>query len=57
MAWRTFKNVARESTVQQVHALQDALKVSEQSPGIFQIPNWDEASRKAPALPIGALSV
>jgi hypothetical protein len=32
--------------VQQVHALQDALKVSQQSPGAFEIPNWDEASRK-----------
>jgi hypothetical protein len=30
--------------VQQVHALQDALAVSQQSPGVFEIPNWDEAS-------------
>jgi hypothetical protein len=32
--------------VRQLHALQDALDVSQQSPGIFQIPNWDEASLK-----------
>ena len=32
--------------VQKVHALQDALKVSQQSPGTFEIPNWDEPSLK-----------
>jgi hypothetical protein len=32
--------------VQQVHALQDALKVRQQSPGIFEVPNWDQASLK-----------
>jgi hypothetical protein len=32
--------------VQQVHALQDALTVSQQSPGTFEIPNWDAASLK-----------
>jgi hypothetical protein len=26
--------------------LQDALKVRQQSPGTFEIPNWDEASLK-----------
>jgi hypothetical protein len=26
--------------------LQDAIKVTQQNPGTFQIPNWDEASRK-----------
>src|SRR5215469_5876838 len=30
--------------VQQIHALQDALTASQQSPGTFEIPNWDEAS-------------
>src|SRR5277367_2685950 len=32
--------------VQQVHALQDAIKVSQQSPGAFEIPDWDEARFK-----------
>jgi hypothetical protein len=32
--------------VQQVQALQDVLKVSQQSPGTFEIPNWDEPSLK-----------
>jgi len=32
--------------VQQVHALQDAVKVSQQSPGTFEIPKWDQASLK-----------
>jgi len=32
--------------VQQVHALQDAIKVSQQSPGTFEVPNWDKASLK-----------
>jgi hypothetical protein len=31
---------------QQLHSLQNALKVIQQNPGTFQIPNWDEASRK-----------
>jgi hypothetical protein len=37
---------ANPQDVQQVHALQDALTVSQQSPGTFEIPNWDEASLK-----------
>src|SRR5882672_1624968 len=30
----------------QIQSLQDAIKVTQQNPGTFQIPNWDEASRK-----------
>jgi hypothetical protein len=30
--------------VRQVHSLQDAIKVSQESPGTFEIPDWDEAS-------------
>jgi hypothetical protein len=30
----------------EVHKLQDAIKVSQKSPGKFEIPNWDEASHK-----------
>src|SRR5262249_10341980 len=34
---------ANPQDVQQVHAFQDALKVRQESPGTFEIPNWDEA--------------
>jgi hypothetical protein len=37
---------AKPQDAQQVHALRNALKVSQQSPGTFQIPNWDEAGLK-----------
>jgi len=43
---RMLVDPANQEDIQQVHALQDALKVSQQSPGMFQVPNWDEASRK-----------
>jgi hypothetical protein len=32
--------------VEQAHALQDAIKVNQNSPGRFEVPNWDQASRK-----------
>jgi hypothetical protein len=32
--------------LQQMHSLQDALKFSQKRPGSFEIPQWDEASRK-----------
>ena len=31
----------------QVHALQDAVKISQANKGQFDIPNWDQASQKA----------
>jgi hypothetical protein len=31
--------------VEEVHALQDATKLTQKSPGKFEIPNWDEQSR------------
>jgi hypothetical protein len=43
---RMLVDPANPQDVQQVHALQDALSVSQQSPGTFEIPNWDEASLK-----------
>jgi hypothetical protein len=43
---RMLVDPANPQDVQQVHALQDAIKVSQQSPGTFEIPNWDEASLK-----------
>jgi hypothetical protein len=41
---RMLVDPANPQDVQQVHALQDALTVSQQSLGTFEIPNWDEAS-------------
>jgi hypothetical protein len=32
--------------VEEVHTLQDAIKVSQNSPGHFEVPDWDQASRK-----------
>lgn len=32
--------------LQQLHALQDAIKATQHNRGTFQVPNWDEASRK-----------
>src|SRR6266478_1094930 len=46
VAVRMLLDPANPQDVQQVHALQDALKVSQQSPGTFEIPNWDQASLK-----------
>ncbi|MGF6852864.1 DUF1214 domain-containing protein [Paraburkholderia sp. CI3] len=43
---RMLVNDANKQDVQQVHALQDAIKVTQQGPGTFEVPNWDEASRK-----------
>jgi hypothetical protein len=43
---RALVDPANPQDVQQVHALQDALKVSQQRPGTFEIPNWDEPSLK-----------
>ena len=35
-----------KNELEQIHSLQEAIKVTQQNPGTFQIPNWDEASRK-----------
>jgi hypothetical protein len=43
---RMLVDPANPQDVQQVHALQDALSVSQQNPGTFETPNWDEASLK-----------
>jgi hypothetical protein len=37
---------ANPQDVKQVHALQDAIKVSQESPGLFEVPNWDQTSQK-----------
>lgn len=43
---RTLVNPEDPQDVQAVHALQDAIKVSQNSPGTFEIPKWDPASQK-----------
>ena len=43
---RMLVDPANPQDVQQVRALQDVLTVSQQSPGTFEIPNWDEPSLK-----------
>jgi len=45
-AVRTLVDPADPKDVQQVHALQDAIKVSQKSAGTFEVPHWDPASQK-----------
>ena len=45
-AIRTLVDPNDPNDVKQVHALQDAIKVSQKSPGKFEVPNWDQASQK-----------
>jgi len=46
VAVRYLVDYSDKQDVQRVHALQDAVKVSQHRPGKFEIPNWDEASLK-----------
>ena len=43
---RFLVDFSNKEDVQQVHALQDAIKFSQERPGTFEIPNWDEESLK-----------
>lgn len=43
---RFLVNFSDKEDVQQVHALQDAIKFSQKSPGTFEVPQWDMASLK-----------
>jgi hypothetical protein len=43
---RFLVDFSNKEEVQQVHALQDAVKFSQDHPGTFEIPKWDEASLK-----------
>ena len=45
-AIRTLVDPNDPKDLAQVHALQDAIKVSQSSPGQFEIPNWDSVSQK-----------
>jgi len=46
VAIRTLVDPADPKDISEVHALQDAIKVSQKSPGKFEVPNWDPASQK-----------
>lgn len=43
---RTLVNPEDSNDVQQVHALQDAIEVSQKNLGSFEVPKWDLASQK-----------
>ena len=43
---RFLVDFSNKEDVGQVHALQDSIKFSQERPGTFEIPNWDEASLK-----------
>jgi hypothetical protein len=43
---RFLVDFSNKEELQQVHALQDAVKSNQNRPGTFEIPNWDEASLK-----------
>jgi len=46
MALRILVDPADPKDMKEAHALQDAVKVSQKSPGKFEVPNWDQASQK-----------
>jgi hypothetical protein len=46
LALRTFVDPNDPADLKTVHALQDAVKVSQQGTGSFEIPNWDPVSHK-----------
>jgi hypothetical protein len=43
---RFFVNFSNNADIQQVHALQDAVKFSQEHSGAFEIPHWDQARLK-----------
>lgn len=45
-AIRTLVDPANLEDVKQVHALQDAIKISQATSGQFEVPNWDQVSQK-----------
>lgn len=45
-AIRTLVDPASPEDIKQVHALQDAIKVSQKGPGKLELPNWDPVSQK-----------
>lgn len=53
---RTLVDPADPQDLREVHALQDAIKVSQQGTGKFEVPNWDQAGLKAVREPLLRLS-
>jgi hypothetical protein len=45
-AVRTLIDPTNPKDLEEVHKLQDAIKVEQKSPGKFEVPNWDPASQK-----------
>ncbi|MEJ8855118.1 DUF1254 domain-containing protein [Variovorax robiniae] len=45
-AFRTLVDPANPDDIKQVHALQDAVKVTQRVPGQLDLPNWDPVSQK-----------
>src|SRR5690348_4600904 len=45
-AVRNLVDPTNPKDVQQVHALQDAIRVEQERPGRFEVPNWDPTSQK-----------
>jgi hypothetical protein len=43
---RTLVDPTNPKDLEEVHALQDAVKVSQSTAGRFEVPNWDQASQK-----------
>jgi hypothetical protein len=46
VAIRTLVDPMDPKDIEQVHALQDAIKVNQKAAGRFEIPNWDQVSQK-----------
>jgi uncharacterized protein (TIGR03066 family) len=46
MAVRTLIDPANPKDLEEVHKLQDAIKVEQKGPGKFEVPRWDQASQK-----------
>lgn len=46
VAIRTLADPNNPDDLKQVHALQDAIKVSQKAPGKLDLPNWDQTSQK-----------
>ena len=46
IAIRTLVDPNDPKDIEQVHALQDATKVTQATPGEFEVPNWDQAGQK-----------
>jgi hypothetical protein len=46
VAVRTLVDAKDPKDIEKVHALQDAIKVSQKNPGKFEVPKWDPVSQK-----------